>query len=301
MTIEEEWQEYFTGAAFKSAHTVKSYKNSHKRITDYVGKPIGKASVNELIAAVANLAENPNTQATLFNAILVFRTIAGKDNDKIWAAKKALQPEIEAWRGIVAHNKKQYLPTPAELKKHMNDQFYEENWRSYIINFLLINYNTRNADLNLEFVKSIHTTKANKTKNYIVSRKNDYVYIRNDYKTFSKYGQKRFIFKSVPFGRAVKYFEAQHAPNERVYLLENNGLPIEQSSIANYIKKYTYKNLTEGDYNKVAVSAITDIADIKQLEQLGDRRGTDLKTLITYYNIPYSEKTWGKYNNNEDI
>ena len=113
---------------------------------------------------------------------------------------------------------------------------------------------------------------ANKTKNYIVSRKNDYVYIRNDYKTFSKYGQKRFIFKSVPFGRAVKYF-----------------------------KKYTYKNLTEGDYNKVAVSAITDIADIKQLEQLGDRRGTDLKTLITYYNIPYSEKTWGKYNNNEDI
>ena len=99
----------------------------------------------------------------------------------------------------------------------------------------------------------------------------------------------------MPFGRAVKYLVAQHAPNERVFLLDREGLQIDPSSIGNYIKKYTYKNLTEGDYNKIAVSAITDIADIKQLEQMGDRRGTDLKTLITYYNIPYSEKTWGKY------
>ena len=224
MTIDEEWNEYFGGAAFKSEHTVKSYKNSHKRITSYIGKPIAKGSVGELIEAVANLSE-----------------------------------------------------------------------KAYIINFLLINYNTRNADLDVEFVNSIHTTKANKKRNYIVSRKNDFVYIRNDYKTFSKYGQKRFIFKSVPFGRAVKYLVAQHAPNERVFLLDREGLQIDPSSIGNYIKKYTYKNLTEGDYNKIAVSAITDIADIKQLEQMGDRRGTDLKTLITYYNIPYSEKTWGKY------
>ena len=39
MTIDEEWNEYFGGAAFKSEHTVKSYKNSHKRITSYIGKP----------------------------------------------------------------------------------------------------------------------------------------------------------------------------------------------------------------------------------------------------------------------
>jgi len=294
-TIDEEWNEYFGGAAFKSQHTIKSYKNSHKRITSYIGKPIAKGSVGELIEAVANLSENPNTQATLFNCVLVFRTIAEKDNTKIWRAKKALQPEINAWRGIVASSKAQYLPTMTELKKHMNDQFFKQDWKAYIINFLLINYNTRNADLDVEFVNSIHTTKANKKRNYIVSRKNDFVYIRNDYKTFSRYGQKRFIFKSVPFGRAVKYLVAQHAPNERVFLLDREGLQIDPSSIGNYIKKYTYKNLTEGDYNKIAVSAITDIADIKQLEQMGDRRGTDLKTLITYYNIPYSEKTWGKY------
>lgn len=174
----------------------------------------------------------------------------------------------------------------------MNDQFFNENWRGYIINFLLINYNTRNADLDLQFVKTIHETKADKKRNYIVIRKHDFVYIRNNYKTFKKYKQKRHIFKSVPFSRAVKSFIAQHPPNTDVYLLDKNGLPINNNSVANYIKKFTYKNLTEGDYNKVAVSSITEIADLRELEKLGERRGTDLNTLIQYYNIPYNEKLW---------
>ena len=290
--IDDEWHSYVSITAFTSQHTIKSYKNSHKKITTELGTPIKDASVDKIIKTIRGLTENPSSQSTLYTAVIVFRKLAGLDNDLIWKEKKALVPAQEAMRQITSASKKEYLPTMDTLKKHMNDQFFNENWRGYIINFLLINYNTRNADLDLQFVKTIHETKADKKRNYIVIRKHDFVYIRNNYKTFKKYKQKRHIFKSVPFSRAVKSFIAQHPPNTDVYLLDKNGLPINNNSVANYIKKFTYKGLTEGDYNKVAVSSITEIADLRELEKLGERRGTDLKTLIEYYNIPYNEKVW---------
>ena len=290
--IEGEWAAYLQTTAFLSQHTIKSYKNSHKKITGELGIPIRDAKVNELIEVVRDLTDNPSSQATLYTAIIVFRKLADLDNNLIWKEKKALVPAQEAMRQVTSASKKEYLPKPDVLKKHMNDQFFNENWRGYIINFLLINYNTRNADLDVEFVNTIHKTKADKKRNYIVTRKNDFVYIRNNYKTFKKYKQTRHIFKSIPFGRALKNYKAQHPPDAPVHLLDKDGLPINNNSIANYIKKFTYKNLTEGDYNKVFVSAITEIADLRLLNQLGERRGTDLKTLIEYYNIPYNEKLW---------
>ena len=290
--IEDEWNNYVQTTAFLSSHTIKSYKNSHNKITSELGIPIRDASVKEVIKAVRDLTENPSSQATLYTAVIVFRKLADLDNDLIWKEKKALVPAQAAMRQITSASKKEYLPTMDILKKHMNDQFYNENWRGYIINFLLINYNTRNADLDVEFVNTIHKTKADKKRNYIVIRKHDFVYIRNNYKTFAKYKQKRHIFKSIPFARAVRGLTAALPQGSPVHLLDKNGLPINNNSIANYIKKFTYKNLTEGDYNKVAVSAITDIADLRELEKLGERRGTDLKSLIQYYNIPYNEKLW---------
>lgn len=291
-SIEAEWHNYVKTTAFLSPHTIKSYKNSHRKITNELGFAIGDASINEVIKAVQDLTENPSSQATLYTAVIVFRKLADLNNDAIWKEKNALRPAQRAMRQITSASKKEYLPTMDILKKHLNEQFYNENWRGYIINFLLINYNTRNADLDLEFVNTIHKTKSDKKRNYIVIRKHDFVYIRNNYKTFKTYKQKRHIFKSIPFARAVKSFIAQQPPDSPIYLLDKEGLPINNNSIANYIKKYTYKSLTEGDYNKVAVSSITEIADLRLLEQLGERRGTDLTTLIQYYNIPYNEKLW---------
>jgi len=291
--IEREWSEYVQTTAFLSPHTIKSYKNSHNKITEYLEKPISETSVLEIINAVRDLTENPSSQSTLYTAVIVFRKLKNLDNDLIWKEKKALIPAEKVARQITSASKKQYLPTMDILKKHMNSHFYNQDWRGYIICFLLINYNTRNADLDLEFVENLHKTKADKTKNYIVIRKNDFIYIRNSFKTARKYKAKRHTFKSVPFGRAVRYYIAEHPPNTRVYLLNKEGLPVNNNSIANYIKKHTYQGLTEGDYNKCAVSSITEIADYGQLVALGERRGTDVKTLIEYYNIPYNEKLWG--------
>ena len=168
--IEGEWATYLQTTAFLSPHTIKSYKNSHKKITTELGIPIRDAKVNEVIEAVRDLTDNPSSQATLYTAVIVFRKLADLDNDKIWKEKKALLPAQEAMRQITSASKKQYLPSVDVLKKHMNDQFFNENWRGFIINFLLINYNTRNADLDVEFVNTIHKTKADKKGNYIVSR-----------------------------------------------------------------------------------------------------------------------------------
>jgi len=153
----------------------------------------------------------------------------------------------------------------------------------------MINYNTRNADVNVEIVDSIHATKKDKKRNYLVKRKEDFVFIRNSYKTSKTYGMKKFYFKSIHMDRAVRYFINENPPDMPLYLINNNGEPLNELSLTNKIKSIT-GGLTESDINKIQVSHIEDIADYKALKTMADRRGTDTDTLINHYNLKFQTK-----------
>ena len=68
-------------------------------------------------------------------------------------------------------------------------------------------------------------------------------------------------------------------------LLQRNLSRLQDDSIAKAIQRATFKNLTESQYNDVIVTSIKDFKDIGKLKKIGERRGTDIKTLIKYYNL----------------
>tara|TARA_R110002012_G_scaffold202769_2_gene371957 strand:- start:384 stop:683 length:300 start_codon:yes stop_codon:yes gene_type:complete len=84
--------------------------------------------------------------------------------------------------------------------------------------------------------------------------------------------------------RAVRYFIAEMPPDMPLYLLHSNGKPLSDLSITNKIKAIT-GGLTESDINKIQVSAIEDIADYASLTRMAERRGTDVDTLVSHYNV----------------
>ena len=93
------------------------------------------------------------------------------------------------------------LPNKSDLMEHLKLQMKLENWKSYVINYLLIYYNTRNADLKLQIIFKRNEVEPN--KNYLLLRKFDVVFIRGDYKTKNYYGDKEYIIKSRPFHKAL--------------------------------------------------------------------------------------------------
>ena len=182
-----------------------------------------------------------------------------------------------------------------ELKDFMNTMYKHELWRAFIINYLLIYFNVRNKDLDLLVVSSKRRAK-DPNENYLVLRKNDIVYIRRNYKTAKSYGEKVNVFKSRKMRRALQEYVARETRqpykypfHEPVMLLGkvNGKGRIDNDSIHNFVRRHTFQNLGEGDYNKVAVSEIKEFDDFKKLQQMSKNRGTSIDNLITEYNLNF--------------
>ncbi len=287
--IKQEWEDYIAGSVFKSKYTITSYKNAHRRLTDYLGVAIKDAKQKDIIDAIEEIANNPNTKASLLNCGIVFYNLSKLDNKILLKHKLIITDEINKHRVEKGKEKLAELPNKDELNKRLKKLYNDERWADFIIMWLMLNYNTRNADVNVEIVDSIHATKKDKKRNYLVKRKEDFVFIRNNYKTHRTYGMKKHYFKSIHMDRAVRYFINEMPPDMPLHLINTNGEPLSDLSLTNKIKSIT-GGLTESDINKIQVSAIEDVADYKALKIMADRRGTDTDTLISHYNLKFQTK-----------
>ena len=285
----QEWDEYIGISAFKSSGTIKSYKNNHSRLTDYLQMAISQTKPEEIIEAIKNLAENPNTRSSLLNTAIVFYNMGGKKTQKLIKYRIELDEEISVFKKAKDAKKGLSLPTIEELNLYLKKLYTTERWADFILNYLLMNFHTRNIDLDVEVVNSIHKTKSDKTRNYLVVRKNDIVYIRYRYKTYKTYGVKRNIFKSILVERAIRRLAEERGKEKPIFIMAlKNGDRIVDSSYSNYVKNRTLNNITEGDMAKIYVSHYVDDGDVDALRELSARRGTDLETLFASYNIPQS-------------
>jgi predicted transcriptional regulator with HTH domain len=289
-SIRKEMEEYLKGAAFKSDKTIASYKNGHKRITNALGKTIHKSSPKEIIDTINELATNPNTKSSLLNVGIIFYNLYEKNASKLLKYKTEVQKEIVEMRDKSLIEKGKILPTTDELEKYLKSLFVNERWGDFILMWLMVRFNTRNADVDVEIVNTIHETKKDKTRNYLVKRREDFVFIRNNYKTAKTYKQKRHIFKDPLMTRAVRYFTAEMPPNMPLFVMNHNGERLVDSSIANYMKRVLPEGITESDINKIQVSEIESMADFDKLLEMADKRGTNVETLITHYKLKFDNK-----------
>jgi hypothetical protein len=288
--IQKELEEYLKGAAFKSDKTIASYKNGHKRITNALGKPIHNSTPQEIIETIKELASNPNTKSSLLNVAVIFFNLYEKNASKLLKYKTEVQKEIVELRDKSLVEKGKVLPTTDELEKYLKSLFVEQRWGDFILMWLMVRFNTRNADVDVEIVNTIHETKKDKTRNYLVKRREDFVFIRNNYKTAKTYKQKRHIFKDPLMTRAVRYFTAEMPPNMPLFVMNHNGERLVDSSIANYMKRVLPEGITESDINKIQVSEIESLNDFDKLLDMADKRGTSPETLITHYKLKFDNK-----------
>jgi len=221
---------------------------------------------------------------------IVFYGIYEKNNSKLLKYKTEVAKEIAEHREKSLASKEQTLPDMDFINKHLKGLYVAERWADFIIMWLMVNYNTRNADVDVEIVDTIHQTKRDKMRNYLVVRREDFVYIRRNYKTYKTYREKRFVFKNQLIKRAVRYFKAEMPPNEKLFLMNNNGDRLSEGSIANYLKKILPEGITESDINKIQVSEIESLADYGALVKMAERRGTSAETLITHYHLKHATK-----------
>ena len=276
-----------------SKNTVKTYKQAYKKLVDILATNNVAQIDNKEVIDLIDEQENYGTINLLLTIVMMIKYDNDKEIDDIKKHRDLIRMEMRDSRWKKKEEKLDTLPPIKSLTKYLNRLYSNNEYQSYIINYLLINYNVRNLDLDLivtDDMKEYHNLGKKGDENVLFVGKNNAVYFyRNNYKTVKTYGPKAIRLSSVKLANSIKEYIAQQQAitNGDIYLLSlKNGDRSGRDSLSHYITKFTYEGLTESDIMKIIVTEkVKTIDDVRRLEKISFNRGTAPQTIVEEYNL----------------
>lgn len=173
------------------------------------------------------------------------------------------------------------LPSLNDLKEYVDYLHQNGKWTDYIINYLLLELQVRNKDVNFKIVtRKKDMTDQNKNYIWLDVRHKKAVYVRRDYKTSKTYGEKTHTITDKDFLTALKRVLACQKHDEECGVFIKN-----EDHVGYYVQRSTYKNIGEGAYLKIIINAHRNDGNTQKLTEIAANRGTDTSTLLEYYDI----------------
>ena len=281
----EEFRKTFSN---KSKITQNVYNSNYKKLRDLLGDDILNLSQKNIIEIIEKNISNRNTQSSLINIAYLIRKNNELSINELETFRKKNQTIIKDKIYESNSNLVDSLPSYDTIVDFTNDLLKTEKYIQYVINYLLLHCQVRNADLNFDFVLFKRDTK-DTSKNYLwFSGKSKTVhYIRNVYKTAkiikpdgttTGYGQKIIKITDPNFIKVMKIFVNYQKKEQKPVVFFPNT-----DNIGYHIKKMTYEGLGETAYFKIVVNHFR--ANANMLKQISYNRGTDINTILESYDI----------------
>jgi len=281
--------------------TAKTYENSYKRLRVVLElkdkrKPVKKLDLNNIIEKL-NTVENPNTKYSMFVVIKKLFNSESNRND-IDELDKKIRDEKRDHQIAKNGELKKELPSYKEL----NDAIKKETGQiKYIINFLFLKVNTRNMDIAyIDIHKSVENEDdLDKDRNHIYIKDGKAIFIRNKYKTFKSYGQKKNIIGVKKF---VDIIKSLLGDKDKVALFATKkGTPIAVGAIGSYFKRFMMLGVKEGEIMKIVLKHIDEEGSYDQLRRVASNRGTSIGTLLKEYDITNVKNPTNVITQNQDV
>jgi len=264
---------YFENANVKPK-SLKTYNSLYKNHLKQYEKN-GVFKVNDIDKITKNILDKNVSNNTIMSVLQLFMNIVEANGEDITKLKNLHRELFEKKKSDTMARKmvKKDLPTYEEIEEYLKYLYKKKEWRTFVVNFILFNYITRNEDVDLYI---IHDKKdLNNEDNFLLIRKTDIVYIRNKYKTRDSYGVKKYTIRSKKFYNSV---------NE-LYASGNTRVLTSNSNLTQEITKYTFQHISESDMAKIVVANIDLNKNMNKLIELGERRGTSKEVLLSEYRL----------------
>ena len=274
---ESEYKLFIDSMASKSANTQRSYKTQYKKLSGLMVTDGVHQNSEKTLIGLANDQQNANSQQALLNIGILIRKLYELPVDKMLKFRD--RNKVKLQENVKESNKYlSNLPTLKDLEEFTDHLYDNKEYLDYAINFLLLEYNVRNADLALEIVTKKRDAN-DKTKNYLWITPKKVTFIRNNYKTSDTYGTKTHIITDKKFMFAIKYLLKCQSKKD-----SNKMCFFPSTEQAGYVvKKASYQQLGSGTYFKIAVD--THRNDLQKIRQMGLNRGTATDTIADNYDI----------------
>jgi len=277
----EELTEFLESLEGKTKKTIMTYKTQYNKLASGLHTTEVTSVSEKKVIELIKQYPNPNNQQALYNVAILLRkmkklpySILTKERDKnILIVKEHTRQKNKQLET--------QLPTLNDLLEYTDDLFDNGKYTDFIINYLLLNYQVRNKDLNFTITnRKKHMTDIHKNYIWFDVKTKKAVYLRRDYKTEKTYGEKKHIITDKEFITAVRRVLACQKHNEECGVFIPN-----EDQLGYYIRKATYNEIGEGAYLKIIIRALAKEGNIDKLKEISDNRGTSVDTLIESYNI----------------
>ena len=248
----------------------KVYLSLLKRMEKAKFKPPMKA--NEKLTYVkehVSSFENPNTRLDMLNLIIVLRNIKELSVEKLKEYRSELKQQQKAHQVSKMADAGEKLMSYVDFTKALSEAYLKDEWKKYVVNYLMMRYGVRNKDLNLSIVKT--KKEMNEGENYLLLKKDKVVYIRDDYKTHKTYGKKTHEIHDNLFHEAVKK--------------SGVGKLIPEAQISNGLRKLYINKMGEAKIFKLMIDHYYDKDDSASIKRLASDRGTSLSVVQGFYNV----------------
>ena len=256
----------------KSALTQKQYRLQYNKLHKLLGKDIRDSSEEFIIKTIDEITNANTLQATLNIAIMV-RKMEELGIDKLIKRRDKTKDKINVDRREKNVILDATLPSYDDLIQYMEHLYTIKRYEDFIINYLLIFFNTRNQDLSFKIVSKNADAKDKQFNYLIVSHAGKITFVRNNYKTADTYGTKVNSIEDDKFKVAARAMKKEYL----------NDFMIKPEEIQYKVRKATLDKIGEANYNKIVVNHFRE--DFDKLATISKNRGTNLETIKEYYDI----------------
>ena len=288
---DQQFQEYLKANSHLSERSIIQYNNQFLKFESMPKNLVTQSQAN-IISFVDDTSFSENTKLAMLNISINVRKHFKKDVNKMNTRKLQLADDYQQQKNAIKKEKQTDLPSSKELIAWENRQYLDGNWNGFIIVHLMRVLSLRNKDLDLKIIpanRSQRKGQAGDKNNYLILRKNNAQLVRNDYKTYKQYGQKKNILQSRKLNKAIRELIAERdlilGKDEIRLLSTKGGKKMNEESIAKKIRSFTFRGLSETDYNKVFVSEIAEVKDLNKIKKVADNRGTSVYVILSEYHI----------------
>lgn len=267
--METEKNNFMNSIISKSKNTQVTYLRAYDKYINKFGRPIYELSNKQIIDYVSTF-DSPNSANLSLNVAINVLRLTDRDVTPLLTHRDRINEKIQKHLITVNNALIETLPSAKQLKEYTQELYDNADYKKYIINYLLINYHTRNEDLNLTVVDK--KGDVNETDNFLILqlRPARVVYVRNNYKTAKLYGNKTYTIEDKQFYKATKTFLNKNLIDGNLY---------------HTIKTATYGGIGESNYAKIFIDEIRNNGKLNELNEISQRRGTSVGVLLSSYNI----------------
>jgi hypothetical protein len=261
-----------------TAGTEKAYRSQYLTIRSNFDKPLNQVSNKDFIDYLNSATTkggkeiSTNTKKNIMNVmVMVKKQVSEEEYRELYELREKLREDVNT----ELKEKHENLDTDAIIKYDELVQFLKlQTNASYIINYILLYYCTRNRDLDLTIAE--YSGEIPDTGNWLLIDDDKVIFVRNDYKTYNTYGRLVFDINQKTFIKSVK----------QLYKKNDTKL-LKSKTFDKEIRNYTMKSLSETEICKIVVHHFLTNNRYSEILEISKRRGSSLDALLQNYNFNY--------------